>query len=93
MDGRYLYNFENGNPAIQVRYLTGLIALINEQLGSEGQTAANAGVVAHYRNTLGKLVCNDEWLIRNRILCLVAYIKSRQRAPETSEKYAEISLT
>eukprot|EP01035_Chromulina_nebulosa_P024942 gene24942-32502_t len=49
---RYLYNFENDNPSIQVRYLSGLIALINEQLGAEGQNPANASVQAHYRNTI-----------------------------------------
>jgi vacuolar protein sorting-associated protein 35 len=33
---RYVYYFENDNPVIQVRYLSGLIALINEQAGQAG---------------------------------------------------------
>ena len=28
----YIYYYENDNPIIQVRYLSGLIALINEQV-------------------------------------------------------------
>jgi hypothetical protein len=40
-----------------VRYLSGLIALINEQMGAEsatGQAQFTSAVEAHYRNTLGK---------------------------------------
>lgn len=48
---RYVYYFENDNPSIQVRFLSGLIAIINEQLGVDG-SQATASVGAHYRNTL-----------------------------------------
>merc|ERR1712000_253399 len=76
---RYIFYFENNNPLIHVRYLSGLIALINEQMGSEdgGQGAAaqpmGSAVKAHYRNTL-------------------EYIRNRQRSPETSEKFSAIQL-
>lgn len=52
---RYIYYFENDNPLIQVRYLSGLIALINEQMAAEGggQSQFSSAVEAHYRNTLG----------------------------------------
>lgn len=49
---RYVYYYETENPAIQVRYLSGLIKLINEQLGVGEQGQANPAVEAHYRNTL-----------------------------------------
>ena len=49
---RYLYYFENDNPIIQVRYLSGLIALINEQKASNAG-GINSSVDAHYRNILG----------------------------------------
>ena len=53
---RYLYYFENGNPIIHVRYITGLIALINEQnaTGEGGSAAMSSAVEAHYKNTLGE---------------------------------------
>lgn len=53
---RYLYYFENGNPIIHVRYISGLIMLINEQnaTGDAGAPALSSAVEAHYRNTLGK---------------------------------------
>lgn len=78
---RYLFYFENNNPVIQVRYLSGLIALINEQMGAEDEGAAPAGgqpsmgssVRAHYRNTL-------------------EYIRNRQRSPETAEKFSAIQM-
>lgn len=51
---RYLYYFENDNPVIQARYITGLVALINEQTSaSDGSTALPPSVEAHYKNTLG----------------------------------------
>ena len=61
---RYIFYFENNNPLIHVRYISGLIALINEQMGTDGDNAGQVGggqqmgsaVKAHYRNTLGKLV-------------------------------------
>jgi hypothetical protein len=49
---RYLYYFENDNPIIQVRYLSGLIALINEQ-SAGSVSVANPAVEAHYKNILG----------------------------------------
>ena len=69
----YIYYYENDNPIIQVRYLSGLIALINEQLGSEANAQSNPATEAHYRNTL-------------------EYIRSRQQAAETSEKFLKIQL-
>ena len=71
---RYVYYYENDNPIIQVRYLSGLIALINEQLGSEANSAPSPATEAHYRNTL-------------------EYIRSRQQAAETSEKFLQIQLS
>lgn len=70
----YVYYYENDNPIIQVRYLSGLIALINEQLGSEANASPSAATEAHYRNTLD-------------------YIKKRQAAAETAEKFSKIQLT
>ncbi|CAE7558094.1 VPS35B, partial [Symbiodinium microadriaticum] len=57
---RYIFYFENHNPLIHVRYISGLIALINEQMGTDGEGATQEGgsqqmgsaVKAHYRNTL-----------------------------------------
>jgi len=52
---RYLYYYENRNPIIHVRYLSGLIALINEQnaAGDNGAPALSSAVEAHFNNTLG----------------------------------------
>ena len=56
---RYIYYFENENPVIAVRFLSGLIALINEQLGPDAAVSPSASgrsaasVQSHYRNTLG----------------------------------------
>ena len=53
-ENRYVYFFEKNNPAIKVNYLSGLVALINEQLAggtAEGQISPAAAT--HYRNTLG----------------------------------------
>lgn len=47
---RYIYFYENSNPVIKVSYLSGLVALINEQL--EGENEKSPQVDAHYRNTL-----------------------------------------
>ncbi len=46
---RYLYYFENDNPAIQPRAISALISLINEQFSADGQTS---GIQTHYQNTL-----------------------------------------
>ena len=52
---RYIYFFENKNPVINVAYLSGLVALINEQLVGEGaKDGQNVAVEAHYKNTLSK---------------------------------------
>lgn len=48
---RYLYYYENDNPVIQVRYLVGLINLINEHFSSDPSSVLPA-VHAHYQNTL-----------------------------------------
>ena len=49
---RYLYYFENDNPAIQVRYISGLVALINEQ--NTGVTDNTSSHTAHFKNTISK---------------------------------------
>jgi hypothetical protein len=87
---------------IQVRYLSGLIALINEQMGAEDEGAAPAGgqpsmgssVRAHYRNTLGELnsVWNNSCLHILIIPFSVEYIRNRQRSPETAEKFSAIQM-
>lgn len=58
---RYIYYFENDNPIIHQRYISGLIALINEQTTSADGSSTTEGTIgainpaaeAHYRNTLG----------------------------------------
>jgi hypothetical protein len=61
---RYLYYFENGNPIIHVRYISGLIALINEQSTSAdaGSPAMSSAVESHYKNTLG-IFSKDVWFV------------------------------
>jgi len=62
---RYVYYYENSNPSIQARYLSGLIALINEQVaggaGADGSPAVvpPAAVLAHFKNTLGNITFFD----------------------------------
>lgn len=52
---RYVYFFERENPAIKVSYLSGLVALINEQvMGAGAETPASPAVEAHYSNIIGK---------------------------------------
>jgi len=68
---RYLYYFENDNPAIQVRYISGLVALINEQ--NTGVTDNTSSHTAHFKNT-------------------IKYIQSRQQAPDTAVKFADIQI-
>jgi len=55
---RYLYYYENRCPIIHVRYISGLIALINEQnaAGDAGAPALSSAVEAHFHNTLGKVL-------------------------------------
>lgn len=68
----YLYYFENDNPIIHVRYLSGLIALINEQTGAagDGQSALTPAVEAHYKNTVGKCVLFMV-VVRRRMIAIV----------------------
>lgn len=44
----YVYYYENGNPVIHARYISGLIALIHEQFDS----SIDAATSAHFRNTI-----------------------------------------
>jgi hypothetical protein len=54
---RYVFFYEKNNPVIKVAYLSGLVALINEQLAGEGGKEGQSGVVeTHYRNTLGEMI-------------------------------------
>lgn len=54
---RYVFFYEKNNPVIKVAYLSGLVALINEQLAGEGGKEGQSGVVeTHYRNTLGEII-------------------------------------
>jgi len=69
---RYLYYFEIDCPIIQVQYISGLIALINENFSND-PSAILPAVKMHYQNTL-------------------AYIKSRQESPDTTEKFSAIVL-
>jgi len=79
---RYVYYYEKCHPTIQESYLSGLIALTNEQLGTTNEThigsmsgvaQQNVNVEAHYRNT-------------------IAYIRTRQQLPETAERFSKITL-
>jgi vacuolar protein sorting-associated protein 35 len=49
---QYLYYFELDNPAIQDKYLSGLIALINEHIDGMDHNEQRAEVEVTYRNTL-----------------------------------------
>jgi hypothetical protein len=51
---RYLYYYENDNPAVQVQYIAALIGLINETFAADRSSVLPA-TEAHYRNTLGNL--------------------------------------
>ena len=46
------YYFENENQMITSKYISGLIALINEHIDNMDQSEQRAEVEAHYRNTL-----------------------------------------
>jgi len=48
----YLYFFEIKNPMITHKYLSGLIALINEHIGNMDHSEARDQVFSFYRNTL-----------------------------------------
>lgn len=81
---RYIYYYENENPSIQVRFISGLVAIINEQLGEDGSQASPA-VGAHYRNTLGKnkfvVVCFCvDFIMLLLLLLLIELLHKRQAA-------------
>lgn len=48
---QYLYYFENDNPQITDKYITGLIALINTHIENMESSNQRSEVEAHYRNT------------------------------------------
>lgn len=52
---QYLYYFEAGNSAITEKYVSGLIALINEHMENMEASEQRAEVEAHYRNTLAHI--------------------------------------
>ena len=50
---QYLYYFEKENEVITEKYISGLIALINEHIENmDTQSDARSQVEAHYKNTL-----------------------------------------
>jgi vacuolar protein sorting-associated protein 35 len=50
---QYIYYFENDNEVITEKYISGLIALINEHIENMEQgSEQRAEVEAHYKNTL-----------------------------------------
>ena len=49
---QYLYYFENNNSVITVKYINGLISLINEHMENMEASDQRTDVEAHYRNTL-----------------------------------------
>lgn len=49
---RYVYYFENDNPAIEARFVSGLIGLIKDQLSSDPNSCP--AIESHYRSTLGE---------------------------------------
>eukprot|EP01039_Chlorochromonas_danica_P006012 gene6012-6622_t len=70
---RYIYYYENENPAIEVRYLSSLIGVIKEHFSSDPSSVLPA-VAAHYNNTIG--------YIKNRQNAPEAEIAERFRAIE-----------
>jgi len=52
---QYLYYFENKNQMITSKYISGLIALINEHIDNMDQSEQRAEVEAHYQSTLGHI--------------------------------------
>ena len=84
-----------------MRYLSGLIALINEQLGPDGaRDGTTAGVESHYRNTLGMLlkflrnVINDLYCnTLTRLIYVAEYLRNRQRDAETAERFSAIQMS
>jgi len=74
---QYLYFFEKRNEFVQVKYLTGLIALINTNLAnmeaSAAQSPENVAINTFYQNTL-------------------AFIKWKQQHGSSGAPYGEIDL-
>ena len=98
---RYVYFFENDNHAIQVRYISGLIALIHEQ--NDGVTDNTSLHTAHFKNTISKRHFLIDYIhlyhvsvscqpLHLSLLSAVGYIQSRQQAPETAAKFADIQM-
>jgi len=52
---RFVYLYSRENPACEVKFLSGLIAHINDQLGVDAQGSAGSVVEPFYRNTLAYL--------------------------------------
>jgi len=51
----YLYYFENRNEAVAVKYVSGLVELIQTEIGnmdSSNETSETRAIIAHYQNTL-----------------------------------------
>ena len=49
---RYLYQFEHSNPVILDKYLTGLLALINDHMSNDSGHSNSDQVVTFYENTI-----------------------------------------
>lgn len=52
---QYLYYFETENDAITEKYISGLIALVNEHIDNMDMSEQRSEVEAHYRNTLAHI--------------------------------------
>jgi len=52
---QYLFYFENGNAVITDKYISGLIALINEHIENMEASEQRSEVEAHYKNTLAHI--------------------------------------
>ncbi len=82
-------------PIIQVQYISGLIALINENFSSD-PSAILPAVKVHYQNTLGNhcfsISSSHSYLLLLLFAGYLAYIRSRQESPDTTEKFSAIIL-
>jgi vacuolar protein sorting-associated protein 35 len=52
---RYLYYFEGDNEAVSIKYLSGLVALINTNLANVEASESNSAVKTYYANTLAHI--------------------------------------
>lgn len=52
---QYVAHFEKQNPMITPKYITGLVALINEHIENMDRLDGRADLEAHYRNTLSRI--------------------------------------